>query len=478
MYRLVFYYLIFLVFVAIIYAFLGILSFNAISLIVTALIFVIVCYTTNKIFAVIFKVPANIESVYITALILTLIVTPIGNIHDLPIIFWMSVLAMASKYILAINKKHIFNPAAAVVVLTSATQVGAASWWIGTFPMLPFILLGLLIVRKIRRFNLVFYFFVTALTTILLSSILRGSNPLGALRATFSESPILFFAFIMLTEPLTTPPTKTLQGIYGALIGFLFSPQLTFVGFYTTPEIALVIGNVFSYIVSPKQKIILKLSEKFATGRDLMDFVFARPQNFSFTPGQYMEWTLAHQKVDSRGNRRFFTIAASPTEDTIRLGVRFSQNGSSFKRALLDLSNSQTTAAGQLSGDFVLPGDSSKKLVFIAGGIGITPFRSMIKYIIDKNEKRDIVLFYANKTADEIVYKEIFDEAEKKFGLKTIYVLEHLNSETIKQEVPDFSDRAFYLSGPHAMVDAYKLVLKEMKVPSSQIITDYFPGYV
>jgi len=78
-----------------------------------------------------------------------------------------------------------------------------------------------------------------------------------------------------------------------------------------------------------------------------------------------------------------------------------------------------TIVASQLSGEFILPADESKKLVFLAGGIGITPFRSQIKYLIDTKQKRDIILFYSNRTPADIAYKEIFDQAQINFGLKT-----------------------------------------------------------
>jgi ferredoxin-NADP reductase len=146
---------------------------------------------------------------------------------------------------------------------------------------------------------------------------------------------------------------------------------------------------------------------------------------------------------------------------------------------------------GTLAGDFTLPDDQTKKLVFIAGGIGVTPFRSMIKYLIDKNQKRDIVLFYSNKTQDEIAYKEIFDQAATVIGLKTIYTLSDeskippgwtgdkgfLTADKVKQAVPDFKQRTFYLSGPHGMVTAFEKTLAEMGVPKLQIKTDYFPGF-
>jgi ferredoxin-NADP reductase len=115
----------------------------------------------------------------------------------------------------------------------------------------------------------------------------------------------------------------------------------------------------------------------------------------------------------------------------------------------------------------------------------------MIKYLIDKKEKRDIVLFYSNKTQDEIAYKEIFDQAFREFGLKTIYTLSDesripegwtgdkgfLTAEKVKNFVPDFKNRIFYLSGPHGMVAAFEKTLSQIGVPKLQIKTDYFPGF-
>ncbi len=262
MYRLLLYYLILLLAVAFIYSIFGILPFTPFSLVASSLVLVAVSYVTNKIFEKLFKVQTNIESNFITALILALIITPAKGVTDFFFLIVAAILAMASKYILNIRGKHIFNPAAIALVITAFTIHGYASWWVGTLAMLPWILFGVLIVRKIRRFDLVFYFFVTAVVSILGISFLRGNtNILTILKTTFVDSPILFFAFIMLTEPLTTPPTAILQSIYGGLVGVLIAP-IHFGVFYTTPEIALVIGNVFSYLSSPKQKLILTLKEK------------------------------------------------------------------------------------------------------------------------------------------------------------------------------------------------------------------------
>src|SRR5579884_4444100 len=103
---------------------------------------------------------------------------------------------------------------------------------------------------------------------------------------------------------------------------------------------------------------------------NIADFIFQPSHRLAYEPGQYMEFTLAHRKPDSRGNRRYFTLASSPTEDNLRLGVRFYPEGSSFKRTLSRIDNRSKILAGQLAGDFTLPRDPGQKLVFIAGGIG------------------------------------------------------------------------------------------------------------
>ncbi|OGE65064.1 hypothetical protein A3I48_02790 [Candidatus Daviesbacteria bacterium RIFCSPLOWO2_02_FULL_36_7] len=467
MYRLLFYVLIFLVGVAVTLSFFKFLPFDPVNLILSAAFLTLVCWATNTIFAKVFKVPANFESVYITALILTLILTPIRSIHDLILFFWVAVLSQSAKYILAINKKHLFNPAAFAVVLTAIVLNFSASWWVGTAWMAPFVVVtGILIVRKIRRVDLVFSFLFTALVLILGVSILKGNDLISVAQKLILDTPILFFSFVMLTEPLTTPPSKVKQILYGGLIG---------VGFWQiAPEIALLVGNIFSYIVSPKGKLLLKLKEKDKIAPDIYEFVFDVDKKFNFLPGQYMEWTLSN-KPDSRGNRRYFTIASAPTEKNLHIGVKFYPDSSNFKRTLIFLSPGDEIIAGQLSGDFILPEDSTKKLVFIAGGIGITPYRSMIKYLQDISQKRDIILLYSSKKESDFVYKDILNY------VKTIYVAtekgQYIDETMIKKQIPDFKDRIFYISGPHSMVDAFEKTLKEMGVSGQQLKVDFFPGY-
>jgi glycine betaine catabolism B len=492
MYRVVLYYLMALWLIALIFSFFHILPYSAFSIIISLVILLLVSSATNYVFSYVFKVPANIESIYISVFILALIITPALAPADYIFLGWAGILAMASKYIFAIKHKHIFNPAALAVAITAFFINQNASWWIGTLSLAPFVLIGgLMVVRKIKRKDLAWSFFLAAIITILTFVFLKGGNVFSSFYQALFYSPILFFTFIMITEPLTTPPSHLLRILYGALVGFLFAPQIHFGTFYLTPEIALLFGNIFSYLVSPKKRLTLKLKKAVQVAPNTAEFVFDADSSLHFKPGQYLEFTLGHDKADNRGNRRYFTIASSPTEKELRLGVKFYPQPSSFKKALVQMDNGDTIIASQLSGDFVLPRNKKKKLVFIAGGIGITPFRSILKYLIDTGQKRDIVLIYSNKQEADIVYKDIFEQAAKVLGIKTIYTLTDLkNMETkwtgrtgavdgrmILEEIKDWQQRTYYISGPPSMVTGIEKTITNLGLGSRRIKTDFFPGF-
>jgi len=491
MYRLVLYYLIFLLGAASVLSIAGVLKYDIFALLFSIAFLLAVCWLVNWIFARTFKVAPNVESVYISALILALIITPIKSFSDLWFLGWAAVLAMASKYILAFHRKHIFNPIALAVALTYFTLNQSASWWVGNAPMLPFVLLGgLLVVRKLGRSDLVLSFLIATVATSLVLILFGGGNFLGDMQKVFFYSPLFFFAFLILTEPLTTPPTHKSRIMYGALVGFLFSPQVHFGSFYITPELAILMGNVYSYLVSPKSRLVLKLKERIRIAPDIYDFVFAHGRSFAFAPGQYMEWTLGHHNPDARGNRRYFTLASAPTEKTLRVGVKFYQESSTYKQAMLKMNVGDEIVASQLSGDFTLPDNPRQKCVFIAGGVGVTPFRSMIKYLLDTHRPRPITLFYANKSVDDILYKDVFDRARHELGIQTIYtvtdtrnlpaswngVTGRITPQLIKSKLPDYRRCTFYISGPRGMVDSFKETLLQMHVPPSHIRTDFFSG--
>ncbi len=491
MYRLVLYYLIFLLTVALFLSSGGLLPYDPFALLFMVGFLIAICWVTNRIFAWAFRVPTNVESVYISALILALIITPITSLNDLWFIGWAGVLAMASKYIIAIDKKHIFNPVGLAVAITALVLNQTASWWVGSTPMLFFVLVGgLLVVRKLRRFLLVGSFLLAAFLTVIVFTLIQHEDLIIALQNTVLLSPLAFFAFIILTEPLTMPPTRRLQLIYGFLVGLLFVPQVHLGSFYFTPEIAIVIGNIFSYLVSPKGKLILTLKDKIQLSPDIYEFVFAPSRRLAFAPGQYMEWTLGHREPDSRGNRRYFTLASAPTEQDLRVGVKFYPELSTYKETLLDMDTSDEIVAAQLAGDFTLPNDIHQRIVLIAGGVGITPFRSMIKYLLDVRQPRPITLIYVNKSVNDIVYKDVFDRAQRELRIKVVYTITDLKhfpaswrgrtgrvtSQMIREEVRDYHNSLYYISGPNNMVQATHDLLRHMGIRPDHIKTDYFSG--
>ncbi len=492
MYRLVLYYLGVLLVAAFVFSFFGILPYDPTAIAFSVILITGICWVTNFVFSRVFSAATNIESVYITAFILALIITPVmaSNRAGVGFLVFVSVWAMASKYMLAPGKKHIFNPVAFAVALSALVINQPATWWVaGNLPLLPFVFIGgILIVRKVQRFDLVGSFAAVALATTIATA--ASGNYSAIIAQTLLHSSFFFFVFVMLTEPLTTPPGRAWRVAYGALVGFLFAPNIHIGSFYFTPELALLAGNAVSYMVSPKGRFMLVLTGVETAAKDVYDFIFTPDRPLSFRPGQYLEWTLGHHYPDNRGNRRYFTVASSPTENNIRLGVKFYSQSSTFKRALASMKIGDKISMSHLSGGFVLPKDKKKKLVFIAGGIGVTPFRSMIKYLLDKKEIRPIVVLYSNKTAEDVAYREIFDRAKKELGIETVYVLTAEKSQAagtysgsidaglIGRAIPDYKERTFYISGPRAMVEAFKKTLREMGISRFKVKSDFFPGFV
>lgn len=481
MYRLVLYGLGVIALAAFGLSFFGIMPFAPLSMAYSGAILLTVCFSANFILAKLAGRAVNIESADITALILFLIMAPPATWEEAKTVALVAALAMLIKHVVSYKEKHIFNPAAIALVVAGAAGSGMAIWWVATPWLLPLTLIaGLLIVRKLRRFALFGSFLIAALLSLLYFGSRNGSGLAEIIKLAFLSYPLIFLGTVMLTEPLTMPPTRRWQIAYGAVVGALFGAQFAVGPFYSTPELALVIGNLFAFAVSPKFKLKLSFVGGSRLSDDVHEFIFSVPVLPVFRPGQYFEWTLPRFFFDGRGNRRYFTIASSPTEKELRLGVRIVPNGSRFKQELLALKPGDTVWAGSLSGEFTLPADTGEKLAFIAGGIGITPFRSMIKYLIDKNERRDIVLIYSCLKDAHFVYRDIFS-AGQAVGVRTAYLCTdtdgYLTEEKLAALVPDFSERSFYLSGPNGMVESYEALLAACGLPKSRIKTDYFPGF-
>lgn len=489
MYRLVLYYLLAMLAAAFVLGFFGIVPHDPTAIAFSAVLIGSVCWASNEIFARVFRVPANGESVHITALILILILDPVtaSDARGVGVLICAAVWAMASKYIFAVRGQHIFNPAAVAVALTALLLDHPASWWVGgNLPLLPVVLVGgLLMVRKLRRFDLVAVFMLVALATTLATA---APDEYGmVLTETLRSSPMFFFAFVMLTEPLTAPTRPLPRLAFAALVGFLFAPNVHIGTFYFTPEIALLVGNLFAYAIGPRGRFVLTLERIERSAADSYDFIFRSPRKLAFQAGQYLEWTLGLDHPDNRGNRRYFTVASGPAEPTVRLGVKFYRQSSAFKRAMGSMVPGDTIHAAQVAGSFTLPRDKREKLAFIAGGIGITPFRSMLRDLIDHDDARSAVVLYGVGQPDHIAYRDVLDEAERKLGIPTIYAVARnaapdqypgrIDRRLVREAIPDFRERTFYISGSQAMVQSVRSELLALGVHRLRIKTDFFPGF-
>lgn len=223
----------------------------------------------------------------------------------------------------------------------------------------------------------------------------------------------------------------------------------------------------------------LKLIEKRQETPDVTTFIFEPQEPLSWQPGQYLHYVLHHEPTDDRGSDRWFTNAAAPFENHVRITTRHAnENGSSFKNKLFSLVEGKNIEISVVEGDFVVD-DLSQEYVFIAGGIGITPFRSIMAQMHHDQKPITATLLYSNHDQN-IVYKDELEEIAKNnpnFKIHYVFSPEHIDEAKITSVVADLQKPLFYISGPEPMVDALGETLKKMGVPEEHIKQDWFPGY-
>lgn len=226
----------------------------------------------------------------------------------------------------------------------------------------------------------------------------------------------------------------------------------------------------------------LTLIERKDVAPNTTSFIFeSEDPEFTWKAGQFLRYHIEDPSPDSRKNDRFFTIASSPLEKFINLTTKFvPDDGSSFKKDLQNFKIEDTLEAQGPGGDFIVE-EVEKEHVFIAGGIGITPFRAIIKDLDLKNAPINITLLYANKIP-EVAFKNEFEEIAKRhpeFKINYAIDTQRIDEEFIRNTISDLRSPIYYVSGPEPMVEAIEKMLYEMGVPESEdkVKRDYFPGY-
>ena len=262
MYKVMTYSLLCILAYAFLLAVVGIISIKPFALLSTLVITVFTATITHYFFRTIYKAPSNYESSLITALLLTTILSPTTEIGGLIVIACVTVFAVTSKYLIAYKNKHIFNPTAISLVVFGLLGFGGAIWWAGSKFILPVVVLALfLVARKTRKTEMIMIYILTVILVSALFGLLDGQNIFTSITERIISWPTILFG-IMLTEPLTTPPTNFTKNVYAIIVGTLYSATFSFGPIFSTPELALVIGNLFSYVVGTKERLTLILSNK------------------------------------------------------------------------------------------------------------------------------------------------------------------------------------------------------------------------
>ena len=266
-YRLTLYYLAAVLLGALALSAVGRVHQPPVNLAFSAVVALVTCLSVNWAFARTFAAQSNWESVSISALIVTLIITPAapGDLAGIAFLILVSAWAMASKYIVAVRKRHLFNPAAFGAALVGIGLHRAVSWWVGdNAVLLPLIVLGgALILTRLRYFEMLAAFAAVVLGISVAKGDLSSLAGVGhALSAMGIHSVFCFFGLVMLTEPRTVPLGRWRQIAYGAFVGLLFSPFTHIGSYYFTPEVAILSGNLLTFFSNRRR--IRRWMEVFA----------------------------------------------------------------------------------------------------------------------------------------------------------------------------------------------------------------------
>lgn len=235
--------------------------------------------------------------------------------------------------------------------------------------------------------------------------------------------------------------------------------------------------------------MLAKISGKKEVAKDTLSVEFdLLGKKVDFLPGQFITVRLLNPPYeDEKGNERFFSINNPPRENQ-KIVITTRIRDSAFKKSLRELPIASDVEVGDPGGSFVLPKDNLRPLVFIAGGIGITPFLSMLRHVREQKLNYKITLFYSNKNKDSTAYLEELKNMEKDIkNFKFIPTMTEdetwqgekgrIDSVFIKKHVTDLNLHTYFVAGPPQMVDGIVKALEEAGVENENIKKENFTGY-
>lgn len=222
----------------------------------------------------------------------------------------------------------------------------------------------------------------------------------------------------------------------------------------------------------------LKLSSIKPETGNVKTLTFDPSEPFNWKAGQYLHYTIPGTGTDGRDDNRWFTISSAPHENLVSVTTRFFEKASAFKQALQKLQPGDEIEADGPEGDFVIE-DTNRNYIFIAGGIGITPFRSILLDAKHRGQKLKVDLLYANSDND-IVFRDELDEltaSNPNLHIEYIIQPKRIDDIRLKEALASSDNPLVYVSGPEPMVETFEELLPKLGLPKENFMGDFFPGY-
>lgn len=222
----------------------------------------------------------------------------------------------------------------------------------------------------------------------------------------------------------------------------------------------------------------LKFVKQEQIAKDVFLFYFDRKNiDLNFSAGQYIHLYLPISNEKGKGNSRMFTIASSPLEKNY-IFIATKKGKSKFKKSLFKLPTQTFVKFYGPSGGLILDEVKKPSYIFLALGIGITPFRSIIKYVNDKNLNIPITLFVSfSKKEDFCFYDELMDISKSNPKIKVTYTIASINDRLIRKYIKNINKRLYYIAGSASAVSDLEEVILGMGVLSNKISAEIFEGY-
>jgi len=234
----------------------------------------------------------------------------------------------------------------------------------------------------------------------------------------------------------------------------------------------LVFSNIMSKVYTSK------VIRKGEIAEETISISVERPPSFEFEAGQYVQLGVeAPLYPDPKGSSRVFSIASSPLNKN-ELEIAFRNTGSGFKKTLFELRVGSPVLLEGPFGHFVLPAQKNLKHIFIAGGIGITPFLSIIETVVNNKEGIPINLLYANRSTESTAFLKKLEKLEKDSDCVNVdFIVGRIEAQHLEKHILNLNDTIWWIVGPPTMVTEVSCVLQQIGVLQKTIRTEAFIGY-